>query len=122
MRERPVYVDGRTLTPLLKTPDANWQSTAISALGTRYDDCFISFRNERFRCTPYNGDQEEFYDCEKDPHEWINQIDNPEYRAEIEERRASVPALSEMATPMASNKGRSKMDKTERDAVSCRSF
>jgi len=98
--EAPSYTDGRSLVPLLKQPDAAWQSTAISALYDRY----ISVRTEGFRYIRYRNDQEEFYDCAKDPHEWTNQIGNPAYPAEIKKLRGVVPALSEMAPPMPSKK------------------
>jgi arylsulfatase A-like enzyme len=94
--ESPSYVDGRSLAPLLKRPDAKWKSTAISALYDRY----ISIRTEGFRYIRYLDDQEEFYNCAEDPHEWTNQIGNPEYAAEIEHLRASVPPLSEMSPSM----------------------
>ncbi|MCK4960660.1 MAG: sulfatase, partial [Planctomycetes bacterium] len=94
--EPPDHIDGRSLIPLLKKPDAKWKSTAISALYDRY----VSIRTERFRYTRYLDDQEEFYDCAKDPHEWTNQIGNPEYATEIRKLRASVPAISEMAPPL----------------------
>lgn len=96
----PDYIDGRSLVPLLKQPGAEWESTAISALYDRY----VSIRTEKFRYTRYTDDQEEFYDCGKDPHEWTNQINNPEYAAEINKLRAAVPARSEMKPPIASNK------------------
>jgi len=98
--EPPSYVDGRSLVPLLKKPDAEWKSTAISALYDRY----ISIRTEGFRYIRYLDDQEEFYDCAKDHHEWTNQIRNPKYATEIKKLRASVPTLSEMAPPMLSKK------------------
>lgn len=101
----PSYTDGRSLVPLLKQPDAAWQSTAISALYDRY----ISIRTEGFRYIRYSNDQEEFYDCAKDPHEWTNQIGNPEYTTAIGELRATVPALSKMALPVPSKK-RKKQD------------
>lgn len=98
----PEYVDGRSLAPLLKQPDAPWQSTAISALYDRY----ISIRTERFRYIRYNDDQEELYDCAEDPHEWVNQIGNVRYTNAIETLRSAVPALAEMALPVPSKKGR----------------
>jgi hypothetical protein len=57
----------------------------------------------------YRDDQEEFYDCAKDLHEWINligQIGNPEYTAAIKALRSTVSALSEMALPVPSKKGK----------------
>jgi len=97
----PDYLDGRSLVPLLRQPDAPWQSTAISAVYNRY----VSIRTERFRYIRYNNEQEEFYDCLKDPHEWTNRIGNPEYVGEIKMLRAAVPALSEMVAPVPSKKG-----------------
>ena len=98
--EAPDYVDGSSLAPLLKNPEAEWKSTAISALYDRY----VTIRDERFRYTRYSEDQEEFYDCVKDPREWTNQIGNPEYAAEINKLKASVPALSDMTAPVSSKK------------------
>lgn len=101
---RPVsQPEGRSLVPLLKEPGAEWPSTAITA----FSDRNVSIRTERFRYIRYNDRTEEFYDCSKDPHEWTNGIGNPEYNTIIEQLRATVPKLSEMATPMPSaRKGR----------------
>ena len=98
--EAPDYVDGRSLIPLLKDPGAEWASTAISA----YDDRYISIRDERCRYIRYRDGQEEFYDCSKDPHEWTNLINNPEYAAEIKKVRALIPSTSEMIAPIPSRK------------------
>jgi arylsulfatase A-like enzyme len=94
--EPPRHIDGRSLVPLLKQPDAEWKSTAISALYDRY----ISIRTETFRYIRYTDGEEEFYDCAKDPHEWTNQIRNPEYATEIAKLRSAVPSLAEMSLPM----------------------
>ena len=94
--EPPSHLGGRSLVPLLRKPDGEWKSTAISALYDRY----VSIRTEGFRYIRYRDDQEEFYNCSDDPREWTNQIGNPQYAAEIESLRASVPSLSEMAPPM----------------------
>lgn len=96
----PDDVAGRSLVPLLKNPDAEWKSTAISALYDRY----VSIRDERFRYTRYNDNQEEFYDCEKDPHEWTNEINNSACASAIKKLRAAVPTQSEMMPPVPANK------------------
>jgi len=96
----PDYLDGRSLVPLLKDPDAEWESTAITALYDR----FVSIRTEGYRYTRYSVDQEEFYDCTKDPHEWTNEIGNPEYASVIKKLRARVPAISQMHPPMPGKK------------------
>ncbi|HQL73730.1 MAG: hypothetical protein BWX88_04484 [Planctomycetes bacterium ADurb.Bin126] len=92
--------------PLLRNPDAEWKSTAVSALYDRY----VSIRDERFRYTRYSDDQEELYDCAKDPHEWTNQTGNPQYASDLKRLRASVPSLSEMAPPVPSSKKDDKDD------------
>jgi arylsulfatase A-like enzyme len=102
--EPPSYTDGRSLVPLLKRPDAAWQSTAISALYDRY----VSIRTEGFRYIRYCDGQEEFYDCAKDPHEWTNQIGNPAYATAIRALRTAVPAQADMALPIPSKKRKKK--------------
>lgn len=102
----PDYVDGRSLAPLFKKPDAEWQSTAISALFDRY----VSIRNKRSRYIRYSDDQEEFYGSGKDPNEWTNQINDPEYASAITKLRASVPALPEVMPPVPANKGNKSND------------
>ena len=102
--EPPDYLDGRSLVPLLKNPDAEWKSTAITGLTSKGGPWlpYISIRNETGRYIRYKDGQEEFYDGKKDPHEWINMIDNPEYARVIKKMRVAVPSLSEAATPLPS--------------------
>lgn len=98
----PAYIDGRSLVPLLKDPKAPWESTAITGLCDKgkTDLAYISIRHELGRYTRYGADQEEFYDSTKDPHEWTNQIDNPEYAASVKKLRALVPSFEEAAQPL----------------------
>ena len=101
--DAPDYLDGRSLLPLLKDPDAEWESTAITGLTSKQGPNwlpYISIRNEMGRYIRYTDGQEEFYDSNKDPHEWTNQIDNPNYADIIEKLRNAVPGVSEMATPL----------------------
>lgn len=56
--EPPAYLDGRSLSPLLKNPDAVWKSTAISA----FDDRYVSIRTEGYRYIRYNAEHEKLYD------------------------------------------------------------
>lgn len=100
--EPPAYLDGRSLVPLLKNPKAQWASTAVTCLTNNSEPVngYITIRSETGRYIRYEDGQEEFYDCDKDPHEWTNQIANPKYAADISKLRSSVPTLSQMATPM----------------------
>lgn len=101
----PAYLDGRSLVPLLKDPKAPWESTAITGLCTKGKQeglAFISIRHELGRYTRYGSDEEEFYDTTKDPHEWTNQIDSPEYADTVKKLRASVPSFEDAAQPLPS--------------------
>ena len=101
----PDCIDGRSLVPLLKDPKASWESTAITGLctkGRQEGVAFISIRHELGRYTRYAADQEEYYDCANDPHEWTNQIDNPEYTSNVKKLRALVPGFEEAARPLPS--------------------
>ena len=71
-------VDGRSLVPLLKDPNAKWDSTAITCLSDKKspDQGYITLRNEQGRYIRYGNGQEEFYDTSVDPREWTNQIGN----------------------------------------------
>jgi len=97
----PDYVEGRSLVPLLKQPDAAWESTAITA----YGDSYITMRNERFRYIRYRDGQEELYDYAKDPHEWINQAKNPEFASALQSLRSKVPPQSAMVPELKRARG-----------------
>lgn len=98
----PAYLDGRSLVPLLKDPNAPWKSTAISALSDKGNpvEGYITIRSEAGRYIRYSKSQEEFYDTSQDPREWTNQIENPEYAQTIAQLKALLPPPSETATPL----------------------
>lgn len=102
--EPPAYLDGSSLVSLLKDPQAPWESTAITGLTSKGGPWYpyLSIRNETGRYIRYQEGEEEFYDTSKDPHEWTNLIDHPEYASVIEQMRAAIPSPSEMATPLPS--------------------
>ena len=68
-------LDGHSLVPLLKNPQAPWPYPAI----TTYDYWEFSVRNEDWRYIRYIDDSEELYDHRVDPEEWTNLADEPEY-------------------------------------------
>jgi arylsulfatase A-like enzyme len=101
--EPPAYLDGRSLVPLLKRPEAQWKSTAITGLTSKGGPPwypYISIRNEAGRYIRYKDGQEEFYDTTKDPHEWTNHIDSPKYASIINNMRAAIPTPSDAAIPL----------------------
>ncbi|QTN32084.1 sulfatase [Akkermansiaceae bacterium] len=118
--EPPAYLDGRSLAPLLKDPMAPWKSTAITGLCDKIktDRSYLSIRTERGRYTLYATDEEEFYDTTKDPHEWTNQIENPEYAPLIREMRAALPSdpAAPLSSAMADRRGSKKTKEKKRGA------
>ncbi len=96
----PSNLDGKSLAPLLRDPNSEWESTAITGLcdKTQPQEAFISIRNEIGRYIRYKDGQEEFYDCPKDPHEWTNQINNSAFSSTIEKLKAALP--KNIAAPM----------------------
>ncbi|MEM0898305.1 MAG: sulfatase [Verrucomicrobiota bacterium] len=97
---RPAHVDGKSLVPILKNPAVDWESTAISYL---YDQ-YASIRAEQFRYIRYKDGQQEFYDRQKDPHEWKNEADNPEYAEALKKLNSQLPAIDDMASQLVRGK------------------
>jgi hypothetical protein len=54
---------------------------------------------------PTAWNQEELYDCSKDPHAWTNQIQNPEFAAAIADLRSKVPPQSQMVPELTRKRG-----------------
>jgi arylsulfatase A-like enzyme len=66
--ETPTHVEGKSIRPLLATPNADWQEPAITTheLGNH------AVRTGRWRYIRYAGGGEELYDEQSDPYEWKN--------------------------------------------------
>ena len=61
-------IEGVSLKPLLKNPNANWKHVAVSTLGQNNH----AIRDERWRYIRYADGSEELYDHQTDPNEWHN--------------------------------------------------
>jgi len=98
----PDTLDGRSLVPLLTDPSAQWESTAITGSTNKGlpELAHLSIRNELGRYIRYSAAEEEFYDHHKDPKEWTNEINNPEYSHIVEQMRALLPSIEDTALPM----------------------
>lgn len=83
-------LEGHSLVPLLKEPEAAWPYPARSSFGPGN----YAIRSERYRYIHYNDGSEEFYDHKTDPHEWYNQINKPEFAEIIKEHKAFLPETS----------------------------
>jgi arylsulfatase A-like enzyme len=105
----PSRNDGRSLVPLLKDCDAPWDFPALSAYQSN-----MSVRTDGYRLIRYKDGTTEFYDEAKDPHEWTNQTNNPEY-AEMQRKLAAfLPAQEAMAPSVDDKKGGAGKSKGER--------
>ena len=80
-------LEGNSLVPLLKNPEANWPHYARTSFGPGN----YAIVSERFRFIQYNDGSEEFYDLSKDSHEWNNVVKNPEYAEAVKQHRLQIP-------------------------------
>lgn len=76
-------LEGRSLVPLLKDPDAGWDRPALTTHGRNNH----SLRTERWRYIRYSDESEELYDHDKDGLEWHNLAEDPEF-ADVKKRLA----------------------------------
>ncbi len=67
-------MEGLSFAPLMKNPSMPWKKAAYTMVLRGRDSSGKSVRTERYRYTEWNGGKDgvEFYDHEKDPHEWTN--------------------------------------------------
>lgn len=87
----PGHLDGKSLVPVLQDPNAALSDHAITAY-----DGQIAVRTKDFRYIRYSDGEEELYDRKNDPHEWVNQSNNPEFKPIKERLNALLPARDEM--------------------------
>ncbi len=86
--EQPAHEPGGlSLRPLLEDPDTKWQRPAI----TTYGEKLFSARSERYRYIRYPDGEEELYDHHKDPNEFINLANKPDYRYIIDKFKKWIP-------------------------------
>ncbi len=80
-------LDGHSLIPLISNPDAQWPHMAITYVGRGTE----TIRHKRWRYTRYFDGSEELYDHKRDPHEWNNLIDDPEYANIVQWLSSELP-------------------------------
>lgn len=98
--ERPNHVDGESLLPLLKDVRARRAQPAI----TVYDG-HMSVRTETARFIRYWDGTTELYDRRGDPHEWINQTNNPSFAVLKTAMEKLLPPADEIVQPLPSRQG-----------------
>jgi len=86
LTKRP-ELDGHSLVPLLKDPQAAWPHASI----TTYRRGCHSVRTRRWRYIRYADGGEELYDHAADPHEWRNLAGDEAYAAAKRTMKARLP-------------------------------
>ncbi len=81
-------LSGQSLVPQLRDPAA---STGRSVIST-FDAGNHAVIDSRWRYIRYADGSEELYDMGRDPNEWVNLADRPEYRDRKEELASHIPA------------------------------
>ena len=86
-----VELDGNSIRPLLERGFGNWQGRSVALTSVASDkklkpaqpgratDQHHSVRSSRYRYILTAGGEEELYDHDADPHEWINLADDKQY-------------------------------------------
>jgi len=70
-------LDGHSLAPLLRDPNAAWDRPALTTCGFGNH----ALRSERWRYICYADGSEELYDMHSDPHQWKNLAADPDLTA-----------------------------------------
>ncbi|MBN2593195.1 MAG: sulfatase-like hydrolase/transferase [Sedimentisphaerales bacterium] len=97
-------IQGKSLVPLLKNPEAEWERPALTTHGRNNH----SLRSERYRYIRYSDGTEELYDHDKDQLEWDNIAGDPKY-AEVKKQLAKwLPQTNVPEVTAAKNKKKRK--------------
>lgn len=106
----PDHLDGHSLVPQLKDPQAPRAQPAISTYQTH-----ISVRTQRYRYIRYGDGSDELYDRSEDPREWKNLASNPKC-SDLKKRLAGYLPKPEDMAPMRPRKKRRMKDKENEEA------
>lgn len=80
-------LEGRSLVPLMKDPDADWDRPILTTFGPKNH----SLRSTRWHYLRYADGSEELYDHEDDPHEWHNLADKSKHGELLVQMRRALP-------------------------------
>ena len=83
-------LEGLSLTPLLKDPNATWPHMAVTSHGKDNH----SVRSQTHRYIRYRDGSEELYDLRTDPNEWTNIANDPKHADLKSELAKSFPATN----------------------------
>jgi uncharacterized sulfatase len=94
----PANLEGRSLVPLIKNPDADWKHAAFTQVRRGASPNFFmgySVRTERWRYTEWDGGAQgvELYDEQNDPDELRNLADDPRQKDVIVEMKRLLQSV-----------------------------
>ena len=92
----PAQLEGTSIVPLLRKPDAPWDQPAVTTYGRGRH----GVRSERWRYIRYDDGTEELYDHENDPMEWTNLANKPELAAIKKELARHLPRNNAQNAPV----------------------
>ena len=92
-------LEGKSLMPLLKDPNAEWQRPVVMTYGKNNH----AVRSERWRYIRYRDGSEELYDRYFDPYEWKNLAEKPQFQEKKEELRKWLPKINAPEAPLDRN-------------------
>lgn len=98
---KPKHVEGQSLTPLLKNPNAERHAPVLTTFGYKNH----SLRDERWRYTTYEDGTEELYDHAADPREWKNLASQPEHTQTKQRLAAFFPKRNVAPSPKGKGNG-----------------
>ena len=93
LRERD-DLDGRSLAPLVRDPEADWPYPAIITHSPWWHGTNHAIRSEQYHYIRYSDGGEELYDMSNDPNQWKNLAGDPEYSAIKEELKKWLPKVN----------------------------
>ena len=91
-------LDGKSLLPLLKDPQSNWNMPSL----TTYGKMNHALRDKKYRYITYADGGEELYDMESDPREYRNLAGFDEFQEIKDALRAWLPVSNADNAPFAS--------------------
>jgi arylsulfatase A-like enzyme len=88
---KPEHVEGTSIVPLLRSPQMQWNTPAITTYGFNNH----AVRSEHWRYIRYANGDEELYDHRRDEFEYSNLANQPEHAEVIKRLAAMLPTKQE---------------------------